>query len=121
MGGESAGESARIWVEYEVIRQGRGRGEGWIKSRSPCVGGWQMEGVKESWRESKKKIKSKPITQTSVVLIGKSSFTSLSVSVATSSGLLFPPSFILMGAPALKYHNVVAGKSEPPRGEPRHV
>lgn len=33
----SAGESARIWVEYEVIRQGRGRGEGWIKSRSPCV------------------------------------------------------------------------------------
>lgn len=54
MGGESAGESARIWVEYEVIRQGRGRGEGWIKSRSPCVGGWQMEGVKGSWRESKK-------------------------------------------------------------------
>lgn len=38
-GRESAGESARIWVEYEVIRQGRGRGEGWIKSRSPCVGG----------------------------------------------------------------------------------
>lgn len=36
---ESAGESAGIWVEYEVIRQGRGRGEGWIKSRSPCVGG----------------------------------------------------------------------------------
>lgn len=69
-----------------------------------------MKGVKRSWRESKKKKESKPITQTSVVLIGKSSFTSFSVCVATSSGLLFAPSFILMGAPALKYHNVVAGK-----------
>lgn len=33
----SAGESAWIWVEYEVIRQRRGRGEGWIKSRTPRV------------------------------------------------------------------------------------
>lgn len=66
------------------------------------------------WRESKEaggeEKKSKPITQTSVVLIGKSSFTSFSVYVAMSPGLLFPPSFILMGALALKYHNVVAGK-----------
>lgn len=70
------------------------------------------------WREGKK---SEPITQTSVVLIGKTDFASFSVCVAPSPGLLFPPSFILMGAPALKYHNVVTVKPSPAAARLHHV
>lgn len=36
-GGESSEKSAWVWVEYKVIRQGRGGGEGWVKTRSPFV------------------------------------------------------------------------------------
>lgn len=36
-GRESAEESAWVWVEDEVIRQGMGGGEEWLKTRSPFV------------------------------------------------------------------------------------